>query len=61
MIKAVKAWAIHHLNAYKPALPRLRPRGLHRLGSLGRVIFATGDEHQPIAEHNGNDVDEGAA
>lgn len=21
-IKAVKAWAIHHLNAYKPALPR---------------------------------------
>jgi hypothetical protein len=21
-IKAVKAWAIHHLNAYKPAMPR---------------------------------------
>ncbi len=25
------------------------------------VIFAAGDEHQPVAQHNGNDLDEGAA
>jgi len=43
------------------------PRLIHRrwdrrarrdIGPGDVVIFATGDEHQPIAEYNGSDLDE---
>lgn len=43
------------------------PRVIHRrwdrrarrdIGPDDVVIFATGDESQPLAEHNGNDIDE---
>lgn len=43
------------------------PRFIHRrwdrrarrdVGADDIVIFATGDEHQPVAGHNGSDLDE---
>lgn len=45
------------------------PRFIHRrwdlraqrdIGDRDVVVFANGDEHQPLARHNGDDIDERA-